>query len=82
MMAQKIIYPLFRKYANERNFFKIISSQEFEELSITGGKWHLHHFKANILPDRNFIHDLTFNDQKNILEINENEYMGKRAQSI
>lgn len=80
-MDQRISYPLYRKYANEKNFFKIISAEEFEELSLIGGKWHLNHFKAKILPDRNFIHDLTLNDKKNIIEIDSNEYMIIRARS-
>jgi hypothetical protein len=67
-------YPLFRKYVNGKNFFKIISPSEFEELQLLGKKWTLYHFTAKILPDRNLIHDLTFNDPLNIEAIEEHEY--------
>ena len=73
-MQKIIIYPQFRKYQNERIFFKIISKDEWEEIQVVGNNYSLHQFKAAILPDRNYIHDLTFDYEKNWMLIEENEY--------
>ena len=72
---QKIItYPQYRKYQHERTYFKIISKDKWEEIQLLGNSCSLHQFKAAILPDRNYIYDLTFDYEKNWLKIEENEY--------
>ena len=68
-------YPQFRKYRNGKAYFKIISPTEWEEVQIIGEKHILHQFTVNIMPDRNFIYDLTFDYKRNWLEINEDEYL-------
>ena len=74
---QKItLYPQFRKYQHERTYFKIISKDEWEEIQVIGNNYSLHQFKVAILPDRNYIHDLTFDFEKNWVEIDEEEYEG------
>ena len=74
---QKItLYPQFRKYQNEQTYFKIISKDEWEEIQVIGNNYSLHQFKATILPDRNYIHDLTFDYERNWVEIDEEEYEG------
>jgi len=52
------MFPVYRKYKNNKHFFKIMNSSEFEELSFIGSKLLVTKHVANILPDRNFIHDL------------------------
>ena len=75
MAVQKTItYPQYRKYKHERTYFKIISKDEWEEIHILSKHTSIHHFKATILPDRNYIYDLTFDYKKNWLMIDENEY--------
>ena len=66
-------YPQYRKYAHERTYFKIISADAWEEIHVMGKKYVLHHFKAAILPDRNYIYDLTFDYEKNWIKIEEGE---------
>lgn len=73
-MKKIITYPQYRKYSNERTYFKILSFDEWEEINVIGNKYTIHQFKAVILPDRNYIYDLTFDYQKNWLKINEEEY--------
>ena len=60
-------YPQFRKYKNNLSYFKIISKNEFEEIKREGNTLHIYFFEAKILPDRNFIYDMTF-DYKNYWE--------------
>ncbi|TXB65452.1 hypothetical protein FRY74_08495 [Vicingus serpentipes] len=57
-MNSNNIFPIFRKYKNEKSFFKIISKTEFEEVKLLKDKAEIHHFTANILPDFNFISDM------------------------
>jgi len=73
-MQKTITFPQFRKYINERTYFKIISKDEWEEIQMIGNKFSIHQFKAAILPDRNYIYDLTFDYKKNWIKINEAEY--------
>ena len=74
----KITYPQYRKYSHGRTYFKIISAEEFEEIQIIGEKATIHHFVAKILPDRNYIHDLTFDYEKHWEVCAEAEYEEKK----
>lgn len=76
-----ITYPQYRKYPNNKGYFKIISPSEWEEIQIIGSKHLLHHFTVNILPDRNFIHDMTFDYENNWVKIEEIEYEIQRQES-
>ncbi|MGQ0829281.1 MAG: hypothetical protein ACT4ON_12910 [Bacteroidota bacterium] len=73
-MQPNSTYPQYRKYPHERTYFKIISAEEWEELHIFNNKVTIHSFTAKILPDRNYIHDLTFDYKKNWVAIEEEEY--------
>ena len=52
------MFPAYRKYKNNRHFFKITSHSEFEEISFIGKKPLVTKHTAKILPDRNLIADL------------------------
>ena len=73
-----ISYPQYRKYPHGRAYFKIISSSEFEELQILGNECTLYHFIAKILPERNYIYDLTFDYKNHWVAIEEEEYEAVR----
>ena len=73
-MSKEINYPLYRKYPNNKSYFKILSTEEFEEIQILGSKVSIHFFKAKILPDRNYISDLTFNYQNHWVICDPNEF--------
>jgi hypothetical protein len=51
-------FPIYRKYYNDKSFFKINSSKHFLELKITGSQKEEFEFKAKIHPDRVFIQDM------------------------
>lgn len=67
-------FPLFRKYANGNTYFKIISTDTFEELKIMGNYYSLKNYKATILPDRNYIIDLIKNKGNHWVIIDEMEF--------
>lgn len=73
-METTIIYPQYRKYAHGRTYFKVISADTWEELHVMGNTVAIHSFKATILPDRNYIYDLTFDYQNNWVKIEAEEY--------
>jgi hypothetical protein len=66
---QEIIFPTYRKYKNNKHFFKILNTSEFEEISFIGNKVMVTQHLAKILPDRNLITDLLYDthiaDQSN-----------------
>lgn len=67
-------FPQYRKYKNNKHFFKIISNNEFDEIHFIGAKVIVTKHHAKILPDRNLIHDL-LNDVGNTCELStEEEY--------
>ncbi len=69
-----IIFPVYRKYKNNKNFFKIISEIEFDEITFIGSKPYVTKHIAKILPDRNLIFDLLY-DIGNTIELStEEEY--------
>ncbi|MES2567399.1 MAG: hypothetical protein V4565_11060 [Bacteroidota bacterium] len=65
-------YPAYRKYKNNKNFFKVINENEFEEISFIGTKIVVVKHFAKILPDRNFISDL-LHDIGNTCELSTQE---------
>ena len=74
MSTEKITYPQYRKYSNGKAYFKIISATQFEEIQLLGNKKTLHLFDVKILPDRNYIYDLTYNYQNNWMKCDSEEY--------
>jgi hypothetical protein len=69
-----IKFPLYRKYSDNKSFFKIVSPQQFQEIKIIGNKYSIIDIEAKILPERNYISDLIVNDQGFWQETNELEY--------
>lgn len=51
-------FPQYRKYKNNKAYFKISSKDEFEEIRIEVGKKIVKNHQAKILPDRNLIADM------------------------
>lgn len=69
----EITFPVFRKYKNNKHFFKIISENEFDEISFIGSKVIVTKHLAKILPDRNLISDLLY-DNNFAEKSNQEEY--------
>ena len=67
-------FPQYRKYKNDLSFFKIESPDVFTEWKSLGIHWEKNHFKAEILPDRNYIADMLFNYEPYWDKITEKEF--------
>lgn len=74
MTEKKIYYPQYRKYSNNKSYFKVLSPTEFEEIKVTGNNKSIHLFEAKILPDRNLIYDMTFDYDNFWVKIEKAEY--------
>jgi hypothetical protein len=81
-MNKNTVYPQYRKYPHGRTYFKIISPDAWEEIHVLGSKLSLHQFKAAILPDRNYIYDLTFDYESNWIKIEADEYESLKRKAI
>ena len=51
-------FPIYRKYPNEKHFFRIRSEGAFDELYIMGSRYGLYQKEAKNYPDRLFIQDM------------------------
>ena len=74
MNAEGINFPLYRKYKNNKSYFKIINSQLFEEIQIIGSKKVVRQTEAKLFPEKLFINDLIYNYHNMAYEISEPEY--------
>ena len=68
------MFPVYRKYINNKSYFKVFDSESFEEIQILGNNYWVHEFKAKILPDRYFIKDLIEMEGERWVEISAEDY--------
>ena len=73
-------FPVYRKYTNNKNYFKIINDNEFIEISVIGKQVIIKKIEAKIYPDKLFISDL-IQCSLSILEISEEEFISIEKQS-
>jgi len=81
MKSEDINFPVYRKYKNNKSYFKILDARNFEELQIVGAKDFLNKIKAISFPEINFIHDLVINYCEMADEISEGEFEEIKAQT-
>ncbi len=74
MKNEDIHFPVYRKYKNNKSYFKIIHFKLFEEVQIIGTKKIVKQIEANQFPEILFIRDLIFDYHQMADEITENEY--------
>jgi hypothetical protein len=72
--ANEFIFPVYRKYKNGKNYFKVNSLKQFEEIQIIGTKKIHKIIDANQFPELNFIIDLCNKNFSEIEASSENEY--------
>jgi len=83
MNFEGINFPLYRKYKNNKSYFKIINPRLFEQIQVIGSKSRLLQIEAKIFPELNFVRDLILNYEAMAKEITEQEYLeAKEATEI
>jgi hypothetical protein len=75
-------FPLYRKYANSRNYFKIINPHSFEEVQVLGEKRLVRLTEARLYPEKIFISDLIGCTPPGIVEISDIEYNAQRKNAV
>jgi hypothetical protein len=68
------IFPQYRKYSNNKSFFRLTGPGSFEELNIMGKYFHQFRIEATRLPERNLLADLLAGEG-DIIVISEAEYL-------
>ena len=74
MKDEDIHFPVYRKYKNNKSYFKILSFKLFEEIQIIGSKKMVKQTEATQFPEMVFIRDLLFDYKEMAEEIDETEY--------
>jgi len=78
MDLKDINFPVYRKYKNNKSYFKIIQPKLFEEIQIIGSKKIIKEVEAKQFPEMLFISDLISNYSEMADEISEEEYLRVR----
>ena len=73
-LFEDIQFPQYRKYSNNKNFFKILSPKEFEEIQVIGSKKIQRNVLANQFPEMNLIIDLVTFANEFIINSSQNEF--------
>jgi hypothetical protein len=71
---EDIQFPQYRKYSNNKNFFKINSPKEFEEIQVIGRKKLHRTVVATQFPEMNLIIDLVTFANEFIINSSQNEF--------
>lgn len=74
MVKQSGKYPIYRKYTNNRSYFKIENEKQFIEIQIMGTKFFPHEVTAKILPDFQLIKDMETLHNGHWVESTEDEF--------
>lgn len=70
-------FPLYRKYAHDKTFFRINSKENFDELTIIGSFYIYRNQQAQIFPEFTMIIDMIENNNDNWVAISEQEFEEK-----
>jgi hypothetical protein len=82
MKLEDIHFPVYRKYKNNKSYFKIIHSRLFEEIQLIGSKKIIKQTEAKLFPEMNFIKDLLINYYDIADEIDEKEYLSVKGYNL
>ena len=74
-MEIKNDYPIYRKLSNNRSFYKVVDSKNFEEIQIIGTKKRHQLIEAKQYPEFLFVLDLTEINHEGIIESSESEWL-------
>jgi hypothetical protein len=67
-------FPLYRKYPNNKSYFKVLTELHFIELQIIGKYFRMEEFVAKIMPDRYLVSDMIDLSQGFWVSSSEEEY--------
>jgi hypothetical protein len=68
-------FPQYRKYSNNKSYFKITSDSEFMEVQYVGSKKLIHEIKAIAYPEKLMIRDMLLCTEGRWIVIEESEFL-------
>lgn len=74
MKLEDIDFPVYRKYKNNKTYFKIIHPRLFEEIQLIGSKKVIKQTEAKLYPEVLFVNDLVLNYEDRAEVISQEEY--------
>ena len=74
MKFEDINFPVYRKYKNNKSYFKIMNPRSFEEIQVIGSKKIIKIIEATLYPEIMFVSDLLLHYHEMADEINEADY--------
>lgn len=75
MNFEGINFPVYRKYKNNKSYFKIMNPRSFEEIQVMGSKKIIKVTEARLFPEMLFVSDLVLDYNAMADEIDESEYL-------
>ncbi|MDA8714832.1 hypothetical protein N9M27_03045 [Flavobacteriales bacterium] len=67
-------FPVYRKYSNNRSYFKILSHNAFEEIQLVGQKAVKYTHAVSNFVDRNLLNDMLICHEERWVIISEKDY--------
>lgn len=55
MNTTTIVFPQYRKYKNNKSYFKIFDFENFQEIKIIGSRFFVSEIRAKLYPEKQFI---------------------------
>ena len=80
MKLEDIHFPVYRKYKNNKSYFKIIHARLFEEIQVIGSKKIIKQTEAKLFPEVLFVQDLILHYDAMADEISEEQYLKIKEQ--
>jgi hypothetical protein len=74
MKLEELEYPIYRKYKNNKSYFKIMDPRNFVEIQLIGSQRRVLTIKVKQYPEMVFIRDLIMNYSAMAENISEDEY--------
>ena len=71
---QEFSFPQFRKYVSGASFFRINSTEHFDEIKKMPSGYVHYSFQVKILPDRHYINDMLNCENEYWVEISESDF--------
>jgi len=68
------MFPIYRKYPNNKTYYKVHSHSLLTEIKIMGSTYFINSIEAKIMPDRNLIADIIANENNFLVAIEAGEY--------
>ncbi len=74
------MFPVYRKYANNQRYFKVLDAGSFHEVQVMGKKFQQYRITAKSYPERLFISDLIACNFEGVLEMTEDDFKATLAE--